>query len=211
MDTSNASTKEHLLLGLMIILAFFILTTQYNPTMLPDLNGGLTPTGAAIAAKASFGSMAVLIILMLIIVVGVIAGIILWWKRNKHRAAQQNRLQQEVDTIISDAQQKSGAGLDPLAKKLYKVEHELQSVPIRSATKGHIINRMPSEHTLQAPRKKSSWRHLLPKKHRRSRVEKKAVQEVKRISRKLQQRHKRESLEDKMLKIKKEINRIKTK
>lgn len=213
MDTrTNASTKEHLLLGVMIILAFFILTTQYNPEVLPDLNLGHIPTGAAITTEVSLGSMAVLIILMLIIIVGVIAGIVIWLRRNGQRALKTQL--QEVDAIISDAQQKSTVALDPLTRKLHKVEHELQNVPIRSATKGHIINTMPAEYKLPAPRKKSSLRHLLPRKHHRKKQRaavRKAVHEVHRISKKLQHRHKWESLQEKMIKIKKEINKIKTK
>lgn len=212
MDTrTNASTKEHLLLGVMIILAFFILTTQYNPDVLPDLNSGHIPTGAAIATQTSLGSIAVLIILMLIIIVGVIAGIVIWLRRNKQRALKTQL--QEVDAIISDAQQKLKVTQDPLTKKLHKVEQELQSVPIRSATKGHIINTMPFEHTPPAPRTKSSLRHLLPRKHHRKKqraADRKAVHEVHRISKKVQQHHRRESLQEKMIKIKKEINRIKT-
>lgn len=208
---NNPSTKEHLLLGVMIILAFFILTTQYNPEVLPALNFDSIPTGAAIATEVSLGSVAVLIILMLIIIVGVIAGIVIWLRRNGQRILKTQL--QEVDTIISEAQQKSTVALDPLTRKLHKVEHELQNVPIRSATKGHIINTMPSEYTLPAPRKKSSLRHLLPPKHHRKKqraTDRKVVHGVHQISKKLQHRHKWESLQDKMTRIKKEINKIKT-
>ena len=189
------SAKEHLVLALMIILAFFILTSQYNPEVLPSLTE--TPTGAA-AAGIGLGSVAVWSIIMLLLIIGIIIGIIMWWKN--HRKIQvQRALQQDVDGIINAAGKSSKpVSADPLTRKLIKVQQELVDIPLRSATKGHIIKAISSEYQKTPERSARSLRHFLPRKKPTKVIPPHKV------------RH-RPSLDEKMVKIKKEINRIKMK
>jgi len=202
------SAKEHILLGIMIILAFFILATQQDPEASSSVNP--EPTAAAVT-DVSAGPLLVLVIIMLVIIVGIIVGLLAWWKWRKVR----NPLLPEAEDVIAPAEKKIPIKLDPLTKKLAKVEQELQNVPIKT-TAGHIINSVPTGYiTPEEPfttKRRLSW-PALPKKHhllkKRRQAERKATREVHKIAKRLEQHHKRESLQEKMLTIEKEIGRIK--
>lgn len=192
------SMKEHLFLAVMILLAFFFLTSQYNSTFLPSLTTG-TITGAA-TTVISKGSFAVWGIIMLLLILGIIAGLIIWWKN--HRSIQvQRAMQQDVDSIIKAAGKSSRpiTATDLLTKKLNKVQQELVTIPLRSATKGHVINTIPTGYK-KISSSSRSVRHLLsPKK-----VHQKAA--PRRVPRKVKHRP---SLNEKMLNIQKEIGNVK--
>ena len=181
----------------MIILIFFILTSSYNPEVLPSLTG--TPTGAA-TAGIGLGPAAVWSIIMLLLVMGIIAGIILWW-RNHQKIQIQKALQQEVRGIVTAAETKrepkSKVTMDSLTRKLNKVQQELMDIPLRSAATGHIIHSISSGDQ-EVPSPSPSLRHLLP----RRKPQKKVLP--------LHKVQHRPSLNEKMMKIKKEIGRIKT-
>lgn len=192
------SAKEHIILTVMILLVFFALTSQYNSDFVPSFTAR-TPTGAA-AVVMGAGSFVVWGIIMLLLSIGIIAGIIIWW-RNHKKIQVQRALQQEVDVIIKAAERSSPSIIaDPLARKLNQVQQELVDIPLRSATSGHIINSIPAEYK-KLPPPPYSFRYLLPKKN--------IVHNKKAVI-----RHKvkhRESIQEKMLQIKKEIDEIKTK
>ncbi|MDO8655903.1 MAG: hypothetical protein Q7K45_01580 [Nanoarchaeota archaeon] len=195
------SMKEHLILAVMIVLTFFFLTSQYNSAaFLPSLNTG-TITGAA-TTVISKGSFVVWGVIMLLLILGIIAGLIIWWKN--HRSIQvQRAMQQDVDSIIKAAGKSSRpiTATDLLTKKLNKVQQELVTIPLRSATKGHVINTIPTGYK-KISSSSRSVRHLLsPKK-----VHQKAA--PRRVPRKVKHRP---SLNEKMMTIKNEIGRIKTK
>ncbi len=190
------SAKEHLILAAMILLAFAILTSRYNPEIWPSFTG--TPTGAA-AAAISVGSVYVWVLILLLLIIGIIAAIVIWWR--KHQKIQvQRALQQGVDVMIKAAgKSPKPATADPLAKKLTKVEQELVNIPLRSATKGHIIQNFPTDYRKTPAKSASSLRHLFP---RKVKVHKKAAS--------LHTVKHRPSLQDKMMQIQKEIGKVKT-
>jgi len=195
------SMKEHLILAVMILLAFFFLTSQYNSAaFLPSLTAG-SITGAA-TAVISKGSFVVWGVIMLLLIMGIIAGLIIWWKN--HRAIQvQRAMQQDVDSILKAAGKSSKpiTAVDSLTRKLNKVQQELVNIPLRSATKGHILKSIPSEYH-KIPKPSHSVRHFLSRK----KVHPKAA--PRRVPRKVKHRP---SLDEKMMKIKDEIGRIKMK
>lgn len=191
------SAQEHFILAAMILLAFVILTSQYNPEIWPSFTG--TPTGAA-AAIINIGSVAVWSLILLLLIIGIIAGIIIWWANHK-KIQVQRALQQDVQIIMKAAGKSSKpiAVVDPLARKLTKVQQELVDIPLRSATKGHIIQNFPADYRKTPAKSARSLRHLFP---RKTAVHKKAVPAHK-------VKH-RPSLDEKMLQIKKEIGKVKT-
>lgn len=190
------SAKEHFILAAMILLAFAILTSQYNPDIWPVFTG--TPTGAA-AAIISISSFAIWGIILLLLIIGILAGIILWWANHK-KIQVQRALQQGVDGILKTAGKSSKpiTAPDPLARKLTKVQQELVDIPLRSATTGHVINTIPAEYQKILP----STRSLRPLFSRKVKVHKKAVAWHK-------VKH-RQSLPEKMMQIQKEIEKVKT-
>lgn len=196
------SAKEHFFLAVMILLAFFILTSSYNPDILPSVS----LTGAAVAT--TFSPIAVLGIILLLLIIGIIISIVLWW-RNHKKIQVQRVLQQDVESIVKAAgagkSSKPLAAVDPLTRKLNKVEQELVDIPIRSAEKGHILKSISPEYERVPVKPAGSLQRLLhphpkPKAHTKLPPRPSVRHPVKH----------RESLQDKMLQIQKEIEKVKT-
>lgn len=195
------SAKEHLVLAVMIVLAFFILTSNYNPEILPSGS----PTGAAVV---TYGPIAIWGVIMLLLILGIIIGIILWW-RNHKKIQVQKALQQDVESIVKAAgagkSSQPSAAVDPLTRKLNKVEQELIDIPLRSAEKGHILESIPSKYEPVPVKPAGSLRSLLhphprPKGHKKL-PPRPAVRHP--------AKH-RESFQDKMQEIEKEIRKVRT-
>lgn len=188
------SAKEHLILAVMILLAFFFLTSQYNSHLFPFLTTG-TITGAA-TIIISEGSLVVWSVIMLLLIMGIIVGLIIWWKNHK-KIQVQKALQHDINIIVNAAGKLSkSAPANRLARKLIKVQQELVNIHLRSATKGHIIRSIPSKYQ-KIPRSPSYLRHVLPRKKAHHKI----------VHHKLKYQS---SLNEKMLNIQKEIDNIKT-